>query len=81
MSFGCSKADSSFTVNSSNYTEEERTAAEAKHLGIPPPAPDLTDNLLVEARKRMAMQLVTQSDRKQSMQNGTYGYGSYSLLK
>jgi hypothetical protein len=41
-------------------------------------SPTLTDTLLEEARKRMALQLQVQSDRRRALSGGSYGGASYS---
>jgi len=68
-----------FDLNDQANIEKGRAdvAARRKAQGIPDDAPDFTDQLLVEARKRMAGQLMTKSSRRQALSNNP---GSYSLL-
>ena len=75
------------TVKSDNAAGASGTAAqhvenERNPSGAPPP-PDFADNLVQEARKRQAAQLLLKSNRRDALANnpGAPSPVSYSLLK
>lgn len=60
----------------------EDLAARKAQQGIPEDAPDFTDELLEQARKRMAGQLMTKGSRRSALSAnpGRASPGNYSLL-
>lgn len=62
---------------------QQDQAQQRANLGLPDNAPDFTDNLIQEARKRQAAQLLLKSNRRDALANnpGTAAPVSYSLLK
>jgi hypothetical protein len=58
-------------------------AQRRKNLGLPDPAPDFNDELLQQARKTQAAQLLLKSNRRDALANnpGAPSPVSYSLLR
>lgn len=75
------QGQSTATVKS-NTTVKQDAAQRRENLGIPPDGPDFADNLIQEARKRQASQLITKSNRRDALANnaGAPAPASYSLL-
>lgn len=93
MSGLCSSGESSATIKGNTTVKQDKaagatnTAAEyVQHEQNPTGAatpPDFSDNLIQEARKRQAAQLLTKSNRRDALANnaGAPSPASYSLLK
>lgn len=92
MSFMCSAGSATATVKS-NTTAAQDTAAggtntaaqtvDASKQPLMPDAPDLTSDLVEQARKRMGMNLLAGSDRNKAFANApsSGATATYSLLK
>lgn len=76
------QGSSSATITK-NTTVRQDEAQKRLNLGLPPDAPDFSDNLIQEARKRQAAQLLLKSNRRDALANnaGAPAPASYSLLK
>lgn len=77
----CFQGQSTATIRQTD-TPRERVAQQRVNLGVPAEEPDFADNLIQEARKRQAAQLLTKSNRRDALENnpGSSAPVSYSLL-
>lgn len=82
MSGLCTPGQASATITK-NTTAQQDEAQKRANLMIPADSPDVTDSLMTEARKRMAMNLVQKQSRRDALANnaGAPTPTSYSLLK
>lgn len=83
MSGLCTSGEATATVKSSDTTGPTGQYVNRELGRGQPRPPSFTDNLIEEARKRQAAQLLTKSNRRDALANNPGGTPavSYSLLK